>query len=72
MGVDQSYFKGMVAQGHHWEREAVLMLLGHGLDVKWLNENRRTAPDNGADILVYGWRDKPIRLGVKSRRTHFT
>ncbi len=67
-----AYFEGMVGQGHHWEREAVKMLLGHGLDVKWLNEGRATVSDDGADILAYGWRDKPVRLGVKSRCTPFT
>ena len=66
-------FEAMVAQGHEWERKAILMLLGMGLDVKWLNENyKHGTADEGADLAVYGWRDKPIRLGVKSRGTHFT
>ena len=72
MAQSEQHFEAMVAQGHTWERKAVVMLLGYGLDVRWLNENRRTTPDDGADLAVYGWRDRPIRIGVKSRCTHFT
>ncbi len=68
----EPYFLRMRDQGHTWERKAQVMLVGHGLDVKWLNEAARDEADDGADLLVYGWREQPVRVGVKSRCTRFT